>query len=573
MNRVIALGLLFVSAALANDQQRFTDNANWAKSTAASLQTTQRLPLDINEYCVSDDRALAECQREIANPSQAQLNDANMDSEKTRAMANNELAQDIQDNLDKPRPDFRQDTKFRFALLSQDNAYEITHGISNQYVNCDTNQQCLFDDQINHCFAPTRSPVPCFKVPQFTPTVIPATYYCPQGRLSGRHCLVNRTECRSHGRNYWRVSSHCGGGRTNYGFWDGRVVYAPYYKGKLLKSSSSLCERGGSSRFRLYEVCRNYTQSIPATPRCPSGYGLSGAQCVKNAVSWKTDCTLLPECQSVSEHCVEGPATRTINGVPVTLPCWKFEVLNVSDLPDACAQLSECSENGRECSQRQNGVCIEEKISKTCVIKTCRDVSLECGEQSFCLDGECYIPTPETNDDFDQAAASLAGVSEAAKGLGDPPRIFTGTPMKCSKKALGIADCCKDGGWGTDIGLAQCSEEEKALGLAKEKGLTIYIGQYCAEKILGKCIRKKRAYCRYDSMLGKIIQQQGALAQLGKNLGSPEHPTCAPITPEELASINFEHIDFTEFYPEMHSNSQLPDPNHIQQRLQSAMQP
>ncbi|GLT20479.1 hypothetical protein GCM10007938_42640 [Vibrio zhanjiangensis] len=571
MNRVMALGWLIVSATtLANEQQRFTDNANWARQTAESLQTTQSLPLNINDYCKD-----AACQREIANPSQTQLNDANMDSEKTRAMADNELAQGIEDNLTKPRPDFRQDTKFRFALLSQENAYEITHGISNQYVNCDANQQCLFDDQINHCFAPTRSPVPCFKIPQFTPTAIPATYTCPEGQLSGRHCLVARAECRYNYSNYWRADTYCQrSGTGNYAMWNGNMVRAPFFKGRMISSSSMNCERGsGQAWSYMHEVCRPYTQSIPATPTCPAGYGLSGAQCVKNAVSWKTDCALLPECQPVSEHCVEGPATRTINGVPVTLPCWKFEVLHECDLPDTCAPLSECTENGRQCSQRQNGVCIEEKISKTCVIKTCRDVSLECGEQSFCLDGECYVPTPETSHDFDQAAASLAGVSEAAKGLGDPPRIFTGTPMKCSKKALGIADCCKDGGWGTDIGLAKCSEEEKALGLAKEKGLTIYIGEYCAEKILGKCIRKKRAYCRYDSLLGKIIQQQGALAQLGKTLGSPEHPTCAPITPDELASIHFEHIDFTEFYPEMHSNTQLPDPSHIQQRLQSAMQP
>lgn len=143
--------------------------------------------------------------------------------------------------------------------------------------------------------------------------------------------------------------------------------------------------------------------------------------------------------------------------------------------------------------------------------------------------------------------------------------------MQCSKKPVGIADCCKDGGWGTDIGLAQCSEEDKAVGKAKEKGLTIYVGEYCAEKILGVCIRKKKSYCAYDSKLGKIIQQQGALNQLGKTLGSAENPTCAPLTPEELSDINFDHIDFTEFYPELHDNINLPDPNIIKQRIQSAV--
>ena len=300
---------------------------------------------------------------------------------------------------------------------------------------------------------------------------------------------------------------------------------------------------------------------------------MRGGDCAKNVANWTSSCDVIPDCRAISERCIEPRGTRQINDIPTTLNCWKYQVEYRCELPNSCEQYQDCREVKRECNLEQKGVCVEEKVSKVCTTKTCRDVSLECGEQSFCLDGECYVPTPETTNDFDKEAASLAGVSEAAKGLGDPPRIFTGKPMKCSKKAFGIADCCKDGGWGTDIGLAQCSEEEKALGIAKEKGLTIYIGEYCAEKILGKCIRKKRAYCRYDSLLGKIIQQQGALMQLGKNLGSPEHPTCAPITPEELASINFEHIDFTEFYPEMHSNTQLPNPSHIQQRLQSAMQP
>ncbi|MFS1931688.1 conjugal transfer protein TraN, partial [Vibrio cyclitrophicus] len=42
-----------------------------------------------------------------------------------------------------------------------------------------------------------------------------------------------------------------------------------------------------------------------------------------------------------------------------------------------------------------------------------------------------------------------------------------------------------NGGWGTDVGLAQCNEEEKALGKAKDDKLTIYLGSYCAEKVLG----------------------------------------------------------------------------------------
>ncbi|WP_192811942.1 conjugal transfer protein TraN, partial [Vibrio harveyi] len=70
----------------------------------------------------------------------------------------------------------------------------------------------------------------------------------------------------------------------------------------------------------------------------------------------------------------------------------------------------------------------------------------------------------------------------------------------------GFSNCCKDSGWGQALG-AKCSEEEKALRKAKAKGLTLYVGQYCAKKVLGVCTRKKKSYCVYDSKLAKIIQE------------------------------------------------------------------
>jgi conjugal transfer mating pair stabilization protein TraN len=161
-------------------------------------------------------------------------------------------------------------------------------------------------------------------------------------------------------------------------------------------------------------------------------------------------------------------------------------------------------------------------------------------------------------------------VSVAAEGLGDTPLIFSGKGMQCTDKAFGFADCCKDGGWGTGIGLDECSEEEEALGQAKEQGITIALGSYCASKVLGVCTRKKKGYCVYDSKLARIVQEQGVKGQLGISLGSAEYPLCEPITPEQLQKINFKHIDFTDFYEDMHDSTNLPSATEIQNRLQSA---
>ncbi|MBW6087903.1 conjugal transfer protein TraN [Escherichia coli] len=48
-------------------------------------------------------------------------------------------------------------------------------------------------------------------------------------------------------------------------------------------------------------------------------------------------------------------------------------------------------------------------------------------------------------------------------------RAFTGQAKFCKKAAAGYSNCCKDSGWGQDIGLAKCSSDEKALAKAKIK--------------------------------------------------------------------------------------------------------
>ncbi|MFS1877558.1 conjugal transfer protein TraN [Enterovibrio norvegicus] len=85
--------------------------------------------------------------------------------------------------------------------------------------------------------------------------------------------------------------------------------------------------------------------------------------------------------------------------------------------------------------------------------------------RKFCLDGDCYAGTPKPSSDFNESAAALAALSKAAEGLGDPPLILTaGKVRKGYHKMLGISDCCKDGGWGTDVGLAQCERRRKSPG-------------------------------------------------------------------------------------------------------------
>ena len=94
-----------------------------------------------------------------------------------------------------------------------------------------------------------------------------------------------------------------------------------------------------------------------------------------------------------------------------------------------------------------------------------------CGGDVFCLDGECDKAQSGKSNDFAEAVSQLAALAAAGKDVaalnGVDVRAFTGQAKFCKKAAAGYSNCCKDSGWGQDIGLAKCSSDEKALAKAK----------------------------------------------------------------------------------------------------------
>ncbi len=563
---VLSFSHALFALTMAEQEQQYKDSLSWAQGAQQSTTTTIEGNLTLNDYCADPT-----CIEQVKNPPQAGLNSAEIDNQKTTEFFSNDTAKAMQDNFDKGRPDPTQDPSYEFALIGQEHAYDISHGNSNPYVDCDSGTQCITEQQKRQCNRPTLNAVPCHKVPTTTVTLSPVIYTCPSGwSRKGVTCKRTIAECR-YSKGNWIYSKSGDCGRYDLYFWDGVRNSSGKWKGEQRAIYPASC--GGENRGwnSYWEICRELPQTQPAQLTCKVGYTLSGANCIKNTFTWNTQCSLLESCHVLTETCIEGRETRTINGVPTTLDCWKYQVNHQCDVPDTCAALAkDCQTQSSTCSLMQNGICIEDEIQKTCPVTQCSSTNLICGETSFCLDGDCYDPMPETSSDFDQAASGLAALAEAAEGLGDPPLIFTGKGMKCTDNAFGFADCCKNGGWGTDLGLSECSEKEVALGQAKEQGTTIYLGSYCADRVLGACVRRKKTYCVFDSKLSRIIQEQGTKSQLGISLGSPKNPVCGAITPEQLQQINFEHIDFSDFYEDMQEGSDLPDPKEVQDRLQSA---
>ena len=86
-----------------------------------------------------------------------------------------------------------------------------------------------------------------------------------------------------------------------------------------------------------------------------------------------------------------------------------------------------------------------------------------------------------------------------------------------------------------------CSPAEAELAQERSKGHTQYLGEYCADRFFGICVRRERAWCVFGSKLGRIFQQQGR-AQLGVGWGS-----CRGLTVAEIERVDFDALDLSEF--------------------------
>ncbi|ELO4939063.1 type-F conjugative transfer system mating-pair stabilization protein TraN [Escherichia coli] len=271
-------------------------------------------------------------------------------------------------------------------------------------------------------------------------------------------------------------------------------------------------------------------------------------------------------------ECSEPGGTKTgvMEGKPwsLTESCWAYRDKYVTQSADngtckAYADNPACTLASRQCAfYSDEGTCLHEYATYSCESRTSGKLMV-CGGDVFCLDGECDKAQSGKNSDFGAAVSQLAALAAAGKDVaalnGVDVRAFTGEAKFCRKAAAGFSNCCKDGGWGQDVGLAKCNSEEKALGKAKEDKLTVSVGEFCSKKVLGVCLQKKRSYCQFDSKLAQIVQQQGRNGQLRIGFGSSKHPDCRGITVDELQRIKFDQLDFTNFYEDLMKNQQIPD--------------
>jgi conjugal transfer mating pair stabilization protein TraN len=234
------------------------------------------------------------------------------------------------------------------------------------------------------------------------------------------------------------------------------------------------------------------------------------------------------------------------------------------------ASNTACTVATRQCAFTDNSICLHENVTYSCETQVTGE-GMMCGGEFFCTDGTCAAANEGKSDSFQKAVSQLAAVAAAGKDVAAMNDVnvsaFTGRGQSCRKAVAGFNDCCKAGGWGNDVGLAHCSSEEKALGQARERLLTVEVGEYCDKRVLGVCLQKKRSYCVFDSKLAQIVQQQGRQWQLGINFGSAESPNCSGINVAQLQALNFAIMDFKNFYADLENGSAIPGGDALSERI------
>lgn len=293
-------------------------------------------------------------------------------------------------------------------------------------------------------------------------------------------------------------------------------------------------------------------------------------------------------CVDKGKHCVSS-GTRTIQGFEVHRDCWEFAYSKTCDYPSKndCKKFAHCyAVADLPCLLRDNyGNCvnlhkefsckswqpvtIDKEMVRTGLVEKEGKDRLVC-KGVPCIDGNCVDKSYLTDADMMDSVSKLYAVGQM-KGDTDPNfKLFEGFSQSCSKKALSYTNCCSTSlkGWGKHLG-AKCTKNEIDLIDKRQKNLCIYVGKENKQKMgINKIV--KHHYCCFGSLLNKVMQVESR-KQLGMNFGSGKYTNCRGLTLAEIMRLDFDRMDFSEFFADILKRMKVPKVGDIKARVNSSL--
>lgn len=274
------------------------------------------------------------------------------------------------------------------------------------------------------------------------------------------------------------------------------------------------------------------------------------------------------QCVRKSSVCLDGPSTRIIEGHAVTRQCWAYSdvfACTPADSASHCPAAAEpnCTRKSSTCVREDGqGHCLESRDEYTCraSVGGVQQQGVNCGDSSYCANGSCWNSEDTTstqNNNYGQAMGQYQARAEAAKDIAvDPAKveIFKGRPLHCVRANFGLDNCCSG-----STTSQQCNAEENERITLNKQGKCVDVGEYCSRKLLFTCQEKTRTTCCYNSLLARVVQQQGR-QQLGLDLGDAKKPVCAGFSPTEFGQLDWSKIDLAEYYAQLKLDPKPLDP-------------
>ncbi len=447
----------------------------------------------------------------------------------------------------------KSDPEIQAAKIIESDSYNITHGISDNKINCHQEPvNCHVSYQTKLCL--TGHPVQKYCVSSLVPETI---HQSKIKEFNGNASMISIEHLRVNGTITSISLNYQINGKSD----STPFTVTAYIAGQVIQSKSITIPSNVSFARNDLHIAVTTDQPIILSL---SGYfknlsSVSGQYHIEvkteettTQLIWENSCNnISSECSLTAHQCSFGQQTKIINGKSYNESCWQYHDIYTCGQPESnsCLNLigQGCQQINSLCKTYSGNQCIQYQDSYQCPVNQC-PMKVVCLNNTFCSNGNCTQHISTQNKNFGKDVSELAAVGKGAEDANktNDMTLFSGHPLSCRKKPLGYINCCVDKGWGKNIHLAHCSEDEKQLGYDKEHYLATYIGEYCSHRlpIVGTCTDHKKVYCVFDSKMSRIIQEQGRLAQLGQTMGTPSAPNCNGISLEDFQRLNLDEINF-----------------------------
>lgn len=330
-------------------------------------------------------------------------------------------------------------------------------------------------------------------------------------------CYLNQENCTSSGSKSF-YDSEGNGAVISRSCWKKDYVHECYEKETFTESCESAPYTSSDSSCSLAErVCNDEDESYPYSDT--RGYCVQWDEWYNCGGSPTTTCTG----SATGSSCQSTGAPECIQEINGTCYTWRERTWCENGEQEQCNTEPNCTLVEKECINSSGATCnqVQQVYSCSETYEVCDETRQVCGGED---------QTEPLGSNFGAAAGATAKIDAIVDQL---EKEFNGETMLWFD---GVVKVCQDpiaDGWATnnccsksvdDEGgnaFASCSQEEIDLAAARRAGATTFLYKYCSDEGPFNCLQEEEQYCVYDSMLSRIINEQGK-AQLREVYSSNE---------------------------------------------------